>query len=121
MFKTLTALALAAMAASPALAQQQMQGMDHSKMQGMNHDNMPGMNTPFMPAKMMRAKGANANEAWARKMTEHHRGAIAMSQIVLREAPDAKTRQMAQKSIAEQNKSIGELQAMLRSMSKRPQ
>ena len=38
-----------------------------------------------------------------------------------REAPDAKTRQMAQKSIAEQNKSIGELQAMLRSMSKRPQ
>ncbi len=52
MFKTLTALALAAMAASPALAQQQMQGMDHSKMQGMNHDNMPGMNTPFMPAEM---------------------------------------------------------------------
>ena len=28
---------------------------------------------------------------------------------------------LAQKSIAEQNKSIGELQAMLRSMSKRPQ
>ncbi|MDK2770572.1 MAG: hypothetical protein KYX69_23000 [Sphingomonas sp.] len=52
MFKTITVLALAAMAASPALAQQQMQGMDHSKMQGMNHDNMPGMNTPFMPAEM---------------------------------------------------------------------
>ena len=127
MFKTLTALALAAMAASPALAQQQMQGMDHSKMQGMNHDNMPGMNTPFMPAemamheKMMKAKGANASETWARKMIEHHRGAIAMSQIVLRQGPDAKTRQMAQKSIAEQNKSIGELQAMLRSMGKRPQ
>jgi len=46
MFKTITVLALAAMAASPALAQQQTQGMDHSKMQGMNHDNMPGMNTP---------------------------------------------------------------------------
>jgi len=45
MVKTITVLALAAMAASPALAQQQMQGMDHSKMQGMNHDNMPGMNT----------------------------------------------------------------------------
>ena len=124
MFKAVTLLALAAMSASPALAQQ---GMDHSKMQGMNHDNMPGMNTPFMPAemamheKMMKAKGANASETWVRKMIEHHRGAIAMSQIVLRESPDAKTRQMAQKSSAEQNKSIGELQAMLRSMGKRPQ
>lgn len=127
MFKTITVLALAAMAASPALAQQQMQGMDHSKMQGMNHDNMPGMNTPFMPAememqkKMMAAKGANASETWTRKMIEHHRGAIAMSQIVLRQSPDAKTRQMAQKSIAEQNKSISELQAMLRAMGKSPQ
>ena len=124
MFKAVTLLALAAMSASPALAQQ---GMDHSNMQGMNHDNMPGMNTPFMPAemamheKMMKAKGANASETWGRKMIEHHRGAIAMSQIVLRQAPDAKTRQMAQKSIAEQNNSIGELQAMLRSMGKRPQ
>lgn len=124
MFKTITALALAATTASPALAQAQMQGMDHSKMQGMNHDNMPGMNTPFMPAemamqqKMMKAKGANASETWTRKMIEHHRGAVAMSQIVLRESPDAKTRQMAQKAIAEQNKSIGELQAMLRSMGK---
>ncbi|OYX46296.1 MAG: DUF305 domain-containing protein, partial [Sphingomonas sp. 32-66-10] len=85
MFKAVTLLALAAMSASPALAQQ---GMDHSKMQGMNHDNMPGMNTPFMPAemamheKMMKAKGANASETWVRKMIEHHRGAIAMSQIV---------------------------------------
>lgn len=128
MFKAVTLLALAAMSASPALAQQGgMQGMDHSKMQGMNHDNMPGMNTPFMPAemamheKMMKAKGANASETWVRKMIEHHRGAVAMSQIVIRQAPDAKTRQMAQKSIAEQNKSIGELQAMLRSMGKRPQ
>jgi len=127
MFKTITVLALAAMAASPALAQQQTQGMDHSKMQGMNHDNMPGMNTPFRPAemamqkKMMAAKGANASETWIRKMIEHHRGAIAMSQIVLRQSPDAKTRQMAEKSIAEQNKSIGELQAMLQSMGKRPQ
>lgn len=119
MFKAVTLLALAAMSASPALAQQQMQGM--------NHDNMLGMNTPFMPAemamheKMMKAKGANASETWVRKMIEHHRGAIAMSQIVLRQAPDAKTRQMAQKSIAEQNTSIGELQAILRSMGKRPQ
>ncbi|MFY9352090.1 MAG: DUF305 domain-containing protein [Sphingobium sp.] len=122
------AAAASLLMAVPAIAQQGgMQGMDHSKMQGMNHDNMPGMNTPFMPAemamheKMMKAKGANASETWVRKMIEHHRGAVAMSQIVIRQAPDAKTRQMAQKSIAEQNKSIGELQAMLRSMGKRPQ
>ena len=119
MFKAITVLAVAAMATSPVLAQQPMQGMDHSKMQGMN--------TPFMPAememqkKMMAAKGANASETWTRKMIEHHRGAIAMSQIVLRQSPDAKTRQMAQKSIAEQNKSISELQAMLRAMGKSPQ
>ena len=114
------AAAASLLMAVPAIAQQGgMQGMDHSKMQGMN--------TPFMPAemamheKMMKAKGANASETWVRKMIEHHRGAVAMSQIVIRQAPDAKTRQMAQKSIAEQNKSIGELQAMLRSMGKRPQ
>src|SRR5262245_65248060 len=44
-----------------------------------------------MHEKMMKAKGANASETWVRKMIEHHRGAIAMSQIVLRESPDAKT------------------------------
>ena len=120
-------LATLALLATPALAQQAgHQGMNH---QGMDHSKMmqPTAANPYGPAemdmhqKMMAAKGADAGETWIRKMIEHHRGAIAMSQIVLRESPDAKTRQMAQKSIAEQNKSIGELQAMLRSMGKRPQ
>jgi len=70
---------------------------------------------------MTKAVGVSVGDSWVRKMIEHHRGAIAMSQIVLRQSPDAKTRQMAEKSIAEQNKSIGELQAMLQSMGKRPQ
>ena len=122
---TLAALALIT---TPALAQQSggMQGMDHSKMGGMNGGDMSKMmaGNPYgqaemdMHHKMMAAKQGDAAEMWTRKMIEHHRGAVAMSQIVLRESPDAKTRQMAQKSIAEQNKSIGELQAMLRSMGK---
>ena len=124
-------LAVLALITTPALAQQSggMQGMDHSQMGGMNGGDMSKMmaGNPYgqaemdMHQKMMAAKQGDAAEMWTRKMIEHHRGAIAMSQIVLRESPDAKTRQMAQKSIAEQNKSIGELQAMLRSMGKRPQ
>ncbi|WP_062342520.1 MULTISPECIES: DUF305 domain-containing protein [Sphingomonadaceae] len=116
------------LAAGPVLAQEAMHGMDHGKMGHSDTGMMkPTPANPYpraemeMHRKMMSAVGTDATETWARKMIEHHRGAIAMSQIVLRQAPDAKTRQMAQKSIAEQNKSIGELQAMLRSMGKRPQ
>lgn len=120
--KTITMMALAAIAATPALAQQHsMQGMDHSKM------NMNDPNNPFMPAemtmhdKMMSAKGANAAETWTRKMIEHHRGAIAMSQIVLRQSPDARTRTRAQQTITSQTKEVADLQASLRAMGKRAQ
>ena len=67
---------------------------------------------------MMSAMGADATETWVRKMVEHHRGGIAMSQIVLRETKDAKVRQMATMTIAEQNKEAGELNAWLRAHGK---
>lgn len=123
--KKMTVLALAAaLGAAPAIAQ--MQSMDHS---GMNHGQMmqPTPANPYPPSemqmhqKMMSAMGADATETWVRKMVEHHRGGIAMSQIVLRETKDAKVRQMATKTIAEQNKEVGELNAWLRAHGKAAQ
>ncbi len=120
----IASLAVAALLATPALAQssgmQSMGGMDMSMMK-------PTPANPYPPAemdmhkKMMSAIGADATETWVRKMVEHHRGAIAMSRIVLRDTKDAKIRAMATKVIAEQTREVGELDAWLRSHSKRPQ
>ncbi|MBI0477304.1 DUF305 domain-containing protein [Sphingomonas sp. MA1305] len=118
------------LAATPALAQQGgMQGMDHSQMGGMNHADMGKMmaGNPYAQAemdmhqKMMAAKEGDAAEMWTRKMIEHHRGAIAMSRVAVRDAKDAQTREMAQMTITKQEKDIAELQAWLRKHGKRPQ
>lgn len=128
--KTSTMIAAAALLATPALAQQGgMQGMDHSQMQGMNHGDMAAMmaGNPYgqaemdMHQKMMAAKEGDAAEMWTRKMIEHHRGAIAMSRVAVRDTRDAQTRQMAQMTITKQEKDIAELQGWLRSHGKRPQ
>lgn len=137
MIKSMKIVAIVALIATPALAQQSMQGMDHSKMQGMNHDkmdNMQGMDMskmdmkgPFSKAemdmhmKMMSAKGTDAAETYNRKMIEHHRGALAMSQVALAQTREPRTRATAQKVIAMQTKEIADLQAWLRSNNKRPQ
>ncbi|MEA1085051.1 MULTISPECIES: DUF305 domain-containing protein [Sphingomonas] len=119
-----------AILATPALAQQGgMQGMDHSQMKGMNHDDMATMmaGNPYgqaemdMHQKMMAAKQGDPSEMWTRKMIEHHRGAITMSRVAVRDAKDAETRQMAQMTITKQEKDIAELQAWLRKHGKRPQ
>ncbi|MFS0738912.1 DUF305 domain-containing protein [Sphingomonas sp. 1P06PA] len=125
---TLAALALIT---TPALAQQGggMQGMNHGSMPGMNHDDMSKMmaGNPYgqaemdMHQKMMAAKQGDAAEMWTRKMIEHHRGAIAMSRVAVREASDADTKRMAQMTITKQEKDIAELQAWLRKHGKRPQ
>jgi uncharacterized protein (DUF305 family) len=127
--KLLTAFFGTALIAAPAVAQGQMQGMDHSKMQGMNHGDMAGMmaGNPYgqaemdMHQKMMAAKQGDAAEMWTRKMIEHHRGAIAMARIAQRDAKDAETRRMAAMTISKQEKDIAELQAWLRKHGKRAQ
>jgi hypothetical protein len=115
-------LATLALLATPALAQQAgHQGMNH---QGMDHSKMmqPTAANPYGPAemdmhqKMMAAKGADAGETWIRKMIEHHRGAVAMSQIALRSSQNAEVRGEAQKAITSQNREIATLNAMLRKM-----
>lgn len=74
-----------------------------------------------MHRKMTAAVGGDATETWVRKMIEHHRGAIAMSQIVLRQTRDPRVRQMATKSSAQQQREVGELEAWLRQHGKRAQ
>ncbi len=116
--------------ATPALAQQGgMQGMDHGQMAGMNHDDMSKMmaGNPYaqsemdMHQKMMAAKQGDAAEMWTRKMIEHHRGAVAMSRVAVRDAKDPEIKQMAQMTITKQEKDIAELQGWLRKHGKRPQ
>lgn len=124
-------LAAFALIATPALAQQGggMQGMDHGQMSGMKHDDMAGMmaGNPYgqaemdMHQKMMAAKQGDASEMWTRKMIEHHRGAVTMSRVALRDAKDADTKRMAQMTITKQEKDIAELQGWLKSHGKRAQ
>jgi len=91
------------------------------KMAGMNKMGMM-KNTPANPYaeagmemhhKMM-VTGADASETWTRQMIEHHRGAIAMSKIAVAKASDKDTREMAQKSIAMQEKDVADLQSWLK-------
>lgn len=115
--KKIIAVMIVGLLTTPALAQ--MQGMDHSKMDtGQMMSPTPA--NPYPPAememhhKMMSAMGRDATETWVRKMIEHHRGAIAMSRIVLRDSKDAQVRMMANKAITEQTREVGELQDWLR-------
>lgn len=123
-----------ALIAAPALAQQSgMQGMDHSQMGGMSHGmsqadmqrmmagNPYGQAEMDMHQKMMMAKRGDAAEMWTRKMIEHHRGAIAMSRVALREAKDPEVRREAQTTITKQEQDIAKLQAMLRKKGKSPE
>lgn len=66
-----------------------------------------------MHEKMMAAKGTDAAETWTRKMIEHHKGALSMSEVALKETDDAEVRRMAQSTIDMQTKEIDELQKML--------
>lgn len=66
-----------------------------------------------MQADMMAAKDADADRAFALKMIEHHRGAIAMSKIVIKHGDDAEAKKIAQAAIDMQTKDIVELEAWL--------
>jgi uncharacterized protein (DUF305 family) len=115
-------MAVLAIVAAPALAQQgQMAGMDHGKMVMNDPGNPYGPAEMDMRMKMMAAKEGDASEMWTRKMIEHHRGAVAMSRVALRDAKDAETRQMAQMTITMQEQDIGKLQGWLRRHGKRPE
>lgn len=102
-------------------------GMTHaasnSGMMGQDHAMPPGMNMPrtaFSEAEMdmhramMMATDVNTQRTWARKMIAHHRGAISMSQVLLRsDATDAEARRMAQAVVDTVTPEIVELEAWL--------
>lgn len=66
-----------------------------------------------MKERMAAATGSNPSEAWTRKMIEHHRGAIAMSDILLAQGGDAQVLEKARMTADMQRKEIAELEALL--------
>lgn len=67
-----------------------------------------------MHQKMMAASGADVSETFLRKMLEHHKGAVAMSDIALANGVTGTLRAQIQKTRAEQQKEIDMTEAMLR-------
>ena len=66
-----------------------------------------------MQSAMTGAQGANASETWARKMIEHHRGAIEMSETLLQQGGEPIVLEMARRMAAEQRRDQQELERML--------
>lgn len=83
---------------------------------GMDAEAMSGPQTPYtaseerMHQAMAQAHGADPQETYAVKMIEHHRGAIAMSEVLLQQNPAPELRQMAEKTITMQRQEIAELE-----------
>lgn len=109
--KRLVTLAIAsALVGGVALAQApQQKGGDHAAMA--KQDYMKSMQD--MHQAMMKADDRDPDRAFALKMIEHHRGGIAMSQVVMKHGDDAEIKRMAQKTMEMQQKEIGELQSWL--------
>lgn len=64
-----------------------------------------------MHQRMMAASGETIDEAYIAKMVEHHRGAVAMAEVALKESRDPEVRRMAQVVIDTQTREIAEMQA----------
>lgn len=116
--KTMLIIAAAAVSLSvPAIAQDQMQGMDMSGMKGMQMKNTPA--NPFaesemaMSHKMMMTTGANASTTYAKKMLDHHQGAIDISRIILGNTQDAELKRIAQSTIDENTQGQAKLRAWM--------
>lgn len=67
-----------------------------------------------MHQKMQAATGADISETFLRKMLEHHRGAVTMSDVALQNGVSGALRQQVQKTRNEQQKEIQMVEAMLR-------
>ncbi|MBF9238655.1 DUF305 domain-containing protein [Hymenobacter sp. BT683] len=105
-------------------------GMDHSAMDhsAMGHAATDAANpSPLlvamndMMAKMeaVKMKG-NADHDFANHMLQHHKGAVAMADLELRDGKDATMRRMAEKIKADQLKEISELQAAAERLDRAP-
>lgn len=61
---------------------------------------------------MAAAVSTNVSDTWVAKMIEHHRGAVAMSNVVLAANPSAQLRDIAQRTIDKQFNEIKQFEAM---------
>lgn len=66
-----------------------------------------------MHERMMAATGANASETWVKKMIEHHRGALAMSNVLIGLGGEEPVLAMARMTVTDQGKEIQDLERML--------
>lgn len=77
------------------------------------------MRGPFAEAEMRMneamtaAVGTNVGDSWVRKMIEHHRGALEMSNLVLAQNPSAGVARMARETVAKQTADIAELERLV--------
>jgi uncharacterized protein (DUF305 family) len=62
---------------------------------------------------MMSAQGADVSDTWVRKMLEHHKGAVAMSDIALANGATGAVRAQIEKTKADQQKDIDHIEGML--------
>ena len=108
---------------APDSAAKDMAGTDHSKMaDGASAGASPlvaSMND--MMAKMTALKPmGNTDHDFAHMMLEHHKGAVAMADIELRDGKDATMRQMAGKIKADQQREIGEMEPIAERLDSAP-
>ena len=66
-----------------------------------------------MQQKMMAAKGASPSETFMRKMLEHHRGAVSMSDVALQNGVSGALREQVQKTRDDNQKEAEMVEAML--------
>lgn len=113
-------IATATVAATPALAQ-------HSQMGGMAMPGMKGMQKMGPAQKELSAAMDRMNQAmmqgmmdpdpakaWMKSMAAHHRGAIEMSQIIMRHTKNAEVLAEARKTVDDNQRALAELQAKMR-------
>jgi uncharacterized protein (DUF305 family) len=117
-----TATTTEAPATADSAATGNMAGMDHSKMTDGAAGTSPlmaSMNDMMAKMNALKPKG-NADHDFAHMMLEHHKGAVAMADIELRDGKDATMRQMAEKIKADQQKEIGEMEPIAERLDSAP-
>lgn len=98
-----------------------MAGMDHSKMAdgAAASPLVASMNDMMAKMDAMKMKG-NTDHDFAHMMMEHHKGAVAMADIELRDGKDATMRQLAEKIKADQQKELGEMEPIAERLDSAP-
>jgi uncharacterized protein (DUF305 family) len=108
---------VATLLSTPAFAQQAAHPPGHSMDQPAGHGQMAKQDymraMQNMHQAMMKADDADPDRAFALKMIEHHKGGIAMAEVLEKHGDDAELKAMARKTADMQRKEIGELQAWL--------